>query len=40
VDGADLAPDWLRALMMATGWPAFLVQLRDQRIVAAIGDAS
>jgi hypothetical protein len=40
VDGADLAPDWLRALMMATGWPAFLAQLRDQRIVAAIGDAS
>jgi hypothetical protein len=24
---------------MATGWPALLAQLRDQRIVAAIGDA-
>jgi hypothetical protein len=23
-----------------TGWPALLAQLRDQRIVAAIGDAS
>src|SRR5918995_3571838 len=30
---------WLRALMMATGWPALLAQLRDQRIVAPIGDA-
>ena len=26
--------------MMETGWPALLAQLRDQRIVAAIGDAS
>ena len=25
--------------MTATGWPALLAQLRDQRIVAAIGDA-
>ena len=25
--------------MMATCWPALLAQLRDQRIVAAIGDA-
>jgi hypothetical protein len=38
LDGADLAPDWLRALMMATGWPTLLVKLRDQRTVAAIGD--
>jgi hypothetical protein len=30
---------WLQALMMATGWPAGLAQLRDQRIVAAVGDA-
>jgi hypothetical protein len=30
---------WLRTLMMATGWPTLLVELRDQRIVAAIGDA-
>jgi hypothetical protein len=29
---------WLRTLMMATGWPNLLVELRDQRIVA-IGDA-
>jgi hypothetical protein len=29
----------LRALMRATGWPTLLVELRDQRIVAAIGDA-
>lgn len=27
VDGADLGTDWLRALMMATGWPALLAQL-------------
>ena len=26
--------------MTATGWSALLAQLRDQRIVAAIGDAS
>jgi hypothetical protein len=40
VDGADLAPDWLRALMMATGWPCLASpSFRDQRIVAAIGDA-
>jgi hypothetical protein len=25
--------------MMAIGWPALLAQLRDQRIVAANGDA-
>jgi hypothetical protein len=30
---------WLRALMTATRWPAFLAQLRDQRMVAVIGDA-
>jgi hypothetical protein len=30
---------WLLALMTATGWPALLAPLRDQRIVAAIDDA-
>jgi hypothetical protein len=31
VDGADLAPDWLRALMTATGWPALLAQLETSK---------